>query len=358
MSPIRTVEFYSGIGGLHRALTRSGVVADVVRAFDWDPLACAVYEANHGPGIVKKTDIGTLTAADLQPLACDLWLLSPACQPCTVLNPGARGAADPRAASFLHLISCVLPDLARAHAHPQWLLVENVAGFETSTTRRLLVDTLYRLGYHTTELLLTPLQFGIPNSRLRYYLIARFAPFPATSSISPLRHIPGRGADWVDPRYGTSEEQAQTPVNALSAYLDDGNVLGEYAVPGRVLEKWGRLFDIVLPSARRTCCFTRGYTQLVERAGSILQENEALNTTTTFDAFLADQRASVPGALAVLASLRLRYLTPSELLRLLAFPADKFVWPAHVSRKVRYRLLGNSVNVHVVAELLRYLFEP
>jgi hypothetical protein len=38
-------------------------------------------------------------------------------------------------------------------------------------------------------------------------------------------------------------------------------------------------------------------------------------------------------------------------------PGDTFVWPDGVSRKVRYRLLGNSVNVCVVAELVRYLFE-
>jgi tRNA (cytosine38-C5)-methyltransferase len=31
------------------------------------------------------------------------------------------------------------------------------------------------------------------------------------------------------------------------------------------------------------------------------------------------------------------------------------VWPEGLSNKVKYRLLGNSVNVAVVAELLRYL---
>lgn len=47
-----------------------------------------------------------------------------------MLNPGARGALDPRAQSFLHLIHTVLPDLAQTGHHPHWLLVENVAGFE------------------------------------------------------------------------------------------------------------------------------------------------------------------------------------------------------------------------------------
>jgi tRNA (cytosine38-C5)-methyltransferase len=59
-----------------------------------------------------------------------LWLLSPACQPYTILNPSAKGATDPRAHSFLHLVTKVLPELAETRDHPRYLLVENVAGFE------------------------------------------------------------------------------------------------------------------------------------------------------------------------------------------------------------------------------------
>ena len=56
LDSIRALEFYSGIGGLHYALSRSSVRnnATVVRAFDWDQLACAVYTANHGPGIAHS----------------------------------------------------------------------------------------------------------------------------------------------------------------------------------------------------------------------------------------------------------------------------------------------------------------
>jgi len=47
-----------------------------------------------------------------------------------VLNPKAKGAADPRAQSFRHLIEDVLPVLSERGAAPARLLVENVAGFE------------------------------------------------------------------------------------------------------------------------------------------------------------------------------------------------------------------------------------
>lgn len=64
----------------------------------------------------------------------DLWLLSPACQPYTVLNPNAKGATDPRARSFLYLVQDILPQLAKMNALPSRLLVENVAGFEVLHT--------------------------------------------------------------------------------------------------------------------------------------------------------------------------------------------------------------------------------
>jgi tRNA (cytosine38-C5)-methyltransferase len=71
--------------------------------------------------------------------------MSPACQPYTVLNPKAKGAADPRAQSFLHLIENVLPALLERGAAPVRLLVENVAGFEVR--RYSLKWSLYSIIY-------------------------------------------------------------------------------------------------------------------------------------------------------------------------------------------------------------------
>jgi tRNA (cytosine38-C5)-methyltransferase len=34
-----------------------------------------------------------------------------------------------------------------------------------------------------------------------------------------------------------------------------------------------------------------------------------------------------------------------------------FNWPAGITTKSKYRFIGNSVNTHVVAELIDYLFE-
>ena len=87
--------------------------------------------------LCSQLDIGTLDADALQLLNANLWLMSPACQPYTVLNPNAKGAMNPHAQSFLHLIEDVLPALAERGAAPARLLVENVTGFEVRTPKPL-----------------------------------------------------------------------------------------------------------------------------------------------------------------------------------------------------------------------------
>ncbi|KAG0703032.1 S-adenosyl-L-methionine-dependent methyltransferase [Suillus ampliporus] len=352
---VRAIEFYSGIGGLHLALRQSRVASSPVKAFDWDQTACQVYAANHGTTIISRTDISALSAVDLLRLHADVWLLSPSCQPYTVLNPSARGEEDPRAKSFLHLINHVLPDLAAQDSQPRYMLIENVAGFQDSTTRRRLVDTLKHLGYVVAEFLLTPVQFGIPNSRLRYYLLAKSSPLRFTglheSDFDPIHDkIPGTASN--------------IPVHLVREYLDpacEDEISLRCNIPDRVLAKWGRLFDIVLPSGRRTCCFTRGYTKLVERAGSILQVNEDLDTTEVFDDFLEARSRGDGEAVRILDQLHLRYFTPSELLKIFRLQElesnQHFIWPPDISLKSKYRLIGNSVNVEVVRHLIDYLFD-
>lgn len=333
------------LGGLHLALRQSRAACSPVKAFGWDQTACQVYATNYGTGIITRTDISTLSAVDLLHLHADVWLLSPSCQPYTILNPVARGDADPRAKSFLHLIDHILPDLAAQDSQPRYMLIENVAGFQDSMTRRRLVDTLQRLGYVVVEFLLTPVQFGIPNSRLRYYLLAKFSPLRFSglheSHFNRVHEtIPGAVSD--------------IPVHSLHEYLDpdhEDEISLRHSIPDRVLLKWGRLFDIVLPSGQRTCCFTRGYTRLVERAGSILQVNEDLDTTEVFNRFLEARSRGDEDAVRILDQLHLRYFTPSELLKIFRFEElesnQQFLWPPTVSLKSQYRLIGNSVNVEV-----------
>ncbi len=52
---------------------------------------------------------------------------------------------------------------------------------------------------------------------------------------------------------------------------------------------------------------------------------------------------------------RVRCFSPLELLLLFGFPA-KFSFPPNLQRKHCFKLIGNSVNVHVISEMLKIVF--
>ena len=148
---LRAVEFYSGVGGWTMALEQARQVRDgipavrVVAAFDHSTVCNRVFAANHstrdelcgkqpsesGP-VPSQKPIERLSAADLDELAADLWLMSPPCQPYTrqrnTLEDQRKDVQDSRATSFLHLCT----ELQSMHKPPSVLVVENVVGFERS----------------------------------------------------------------------------------------------------------------------------------------------------------------------------------------------------------------------------------
>lgn len=60
---------------------------------------------------------------------------------------------------------------------PDFILIENVVGFEGSATREALSQVLAEAHYHFQEFVLSPTNFGTPYSRPRYFGLARKVPF-------------------------------------------------------------------------------------------------------------------------------------------------------------------------------------
>ena len=169
LEPVRALEFYCGVGGLHYSLRRARPFggARVVGAFDINPNACDVYEKNFGTRPIQNS-LSAVSSKKLDTFEASLWLMSPPCQPFT--RQGAqRDAEDARADSFLSLLQLV-PRLRRKPTH---VLVENVVGFETSETRDVLLRTLTQNGFDAREFILSPRMFGVPYSRPRYFCVAK-----------------------------------------------------------------------------------------------------------------------------------------------------------------------------------------
>ncbi|KAJ2305220.1 hypothetical protein IWW55_002045 [Coemansia sp. RSA 2706] len=328
---------------MHFALKETGIDFQVVRAFDINTVANEVYTHNFAEVPLMQRCIEALPMSMFEALKADLWTMSPPCQPYT--RQGLqRGSDDMRSKSFLFLIDL----LGKLQRKPTFLLMENVVGFEKSDTRAILLRQLVRVGYRFEEYLLNPLQLGYPNSRTRYYLLAKLDAQPQVCSDSeglPARfryEVPGvemipPAADCdghVDFEKGAWDHDKVRQIMAFMEDLSDDE-LASSRLSQNVLDKHGYVHDVVTPADRRTCCFTKGYTRFAEGTGSILQTAGVVGT----DPMTVENT---------------RYFTPREIANLMGFPAA-FYFPAATSKRQQYRLLGNSLSVSVVAVLISYL---
>uniref|UniRef100_A0A5K3FQ38 tRNA (Cytosine(38)-C(5))-methyltransferase n=1 Tax=Mesocestoides corti TaxID=53468 RepID=A0A5K3FQ38_MESCO len=293
----------------------------------------------------------------------DLWTLSPPCQPFTRMGKQKQGM-DTRSSSLRTII-----DLIR-RIKPPAILLENVKGFEGSDAWRSLIETLVCCDYDIRQFLLTPLQFGVPNCRLRYYLVAKLRTEPQRSMFSfgqtpinstdasteadsnilrfPIFDVPllpncqcivctekARNITSIEDHYA-----AYVPLcRPIQEFLLPKTDVPEYLFLSKSdKERFYRILDIVSPESHKSACFTKGYGQRFEGTGSFL-------TLTRVPP--ADTDATFPPTL--------RAFHSKEIANLMCFPAD-FEFPEEVTEKQRKRLLGNSINVLVVAHILNWAF--
>lgn len=134
-----------------------------------------------------------------------------------------------------------------------------------------------------------------------------------------------------------------------------GDILNETGqlLADKTLHKYSQILDIVTKESIRSCCFTKGYSHYVEGTGSIFCPR-SLEEIKEVYLQIAKLDKSDDEYLNALKSLQMRYFSPEEVCKLMAFPSD-FSFPDQLTNKQKYRLLGNSLNVHVVAVLIKLL---
>lgn len=116
---------------------------------------------------MANKNIKGLTEKFIDRLKVNTILMSPPCQPFT-RNGKFLDIDDSRTDPFA-LICNLIPKLATL----EYILMENVLGFEKSKARDMYVEVLQQSGFHFQEFVLTPTSLGVPNTRHRYYCIAR-----------------------------------------------------------------------------------------------------------------------------------------------------------------------------------------
>uniref|UniRef100_A0A4W3JRB0 tRNA (cytosine(38)-C(5))-methyltransferase n=1 Tax=Callorhinchus milii TaxID=7868 RepID=A0A4W3JRB0_CALMI len=347
------------------SVAESCIPAEVIAAIDINTVANEVYKHNFPSTHLYPKTIEGMTLDDFNRLDFDMILMSPPCQPFTRIG-SQKDVLDPRTKSFLYILD-ILPRLSKT---PKYILLENVKGFETSVARDKLIQTLESCGYNYQEFLLTPTCLGIPNSRLRYFLIAKLQP-GAFCFQTILEGFPHHERD--DWKHKCQEMETLIYKLETSGHLErklkQNNNLSiqmiqdfleeklqnpsQYLISPKVLMRYALVLDIVGLTCRRSVCFTKGYGHYAEGTGSVLQTASDVELSTVFQEF---ETLSENEKLAQLSKLKLRYFTPREIANLHGFPAE-FNFPEKISVKQSYRLLGNSLNIHVVAKLIELLVQ-
>lgn len=138
----------------------------------------------------------------------------------------------------------------------------------------------------------------------------------------------------------------------METILED-DVPETFLMPDKKL-KCGNALDICYKDSKRSNCFTKAYTHYIDGMGSVYTEKSPEEVKICYNkANLFEVGSSE--FVEALKELKLRFFTPQEVLMLMAFPKD-YSFPTNISMKQCYRLLGNSVNVKVISELLKILF--
>jgi len=168
----KAFDVFSGCGGLTLGLKRAGF--RVVGAIEIDALAAETYRVNHADVALWNKDIRAVSASavlrSLHLRQGELDLLA-GCPPCQgfsrmkTLN-GRRRMRDDRndlVLDFLRFVRVL---------RPRAVMLENVPGLGRNRRARILTRALRSMGYTTTCAVLDAADYGVPQRRRRFILLA------------------------------------------------------------------------------------------------------------------------------------------------------------------------------------------
>lgn len=162
---IKYVDLFAGVGGIRlgvsQALSQNGIEANCVLSSEINEKACETYQLNFGEH--PSGDIKLIT--EVEPF--DLLLGGFPCQPFSYAGK-RMGFGDTRGTLFFEI------ERLLEKYQPKAFLLENVRGLYThdgGRTFNTIMDKLHGLGYGTYDLLQNSSNFGVPQNRVRLYIV-------------------------------------------------------------------------------------------------------------------------------------------------------------------------------------------
>ena len=200
------IDLYSGCGGMSAGAAIAIPGLQVKWALDIDRNASATFKKAHPETVVDCCDVSQVTATDVISRAgiekIDWFFAGPTCQ--AVSTMGVFHLDDPRNALFVHFIR-LLDGFTAAGRRPRRVVMENVPGVVYGKNL-VIVKELFSLledrGYHVFADVVNMADYGLPQLRNRFFLIASNDPIPYTFP-KPTHAIDGKSNS---PAYVTVSE--------------------------------------------------------------------------------------------------------------------------------------------------------
>lgn len=177
---IKYIDLFAGVGGIRlgvgQALARNGIESACVLSSEINKRACETYQLNFGEH--PSGDVKEIT--DVEPF--DLLLGGFPCQPFSYAGK-RMGFGDTRGTLFFEI------ERLLEKYRPKAFLLENVRGLYThdgGRTFQTIMDKLHGLGYGTYDLLQNSSNFGVPQNRVRLYIVGILGSTPRMNLRSDL----------------------------------------------------------------------------------------------------------------------------------------------------------------------------
>ena len=162
------IDVFSGAGGMSLGAQWAGVQVPI--AVEIDRHAFSSYHLNHPETIVLRADMQSVYDVRLPKGASSIVFGGPPCQGFSTSNQRTRGDANQKNWLYQSFVTLV------RNATPAWVVFENVRGIletEGGKFARMVEDDLRAIGYSVRSGLLNAADFGVPQLRSRFFIVAR-----------------------------------------------------------------------------------------------------------------------------------------------------------------------------------------
>jgi DNA (cytosine-5)-methyltransferase 1 len=161
------VDIFSGVGGMSIGAEMAGIT--IAFAVENNIHAAETFKFNHKNSEVIKEDIKKVNFKKLLKKPPFILFGGPPCQGFSLSNTKTRTIENPNNALFEEYLRSV------EELNPEWLVFENVQGFQNFDKGRVVKELekrLQALGYTSKKRVLWASDYGVPQNRNRFFLIA------------------------------------------------------------------------------------------------------------------------------------------------------------------------------------------